>query len=134
MLCVDPVKRITVAQIIQHPFFLTDLPKYLQPLPQTSAVVGQLSSLVAPPQRTNYELIEGLGIIEEDVVERLTDLLSDMTKEEVMLNLRSDDPNNTVKVSYMLLRDKGRLGKDCKLLSDSSGACILLSYYSVYLC
>ena len=38
MLVVDPVKRITIADIRSHPWFNVDLPAYLRPLPPTPAV------------------------------------------------------------------------------------------------
>ncbi|SJX65895.1 related to SNF1-carbon catabolite derepressing ser/thr protein kinase [Sporisorium reilianum f. sp. reilianum] len=37
MLVVDPVKRITIQEIRQHPWFNVDLPAYLRPLPPTPA-------------------------------------------------------------------------------------------------
>ncbi|EST05689.1 Protein kinase domain protein [Kalmanozyma brasiliensis GHG001] len=37
MLIVDPVKRITIQEIRQHPWFNVDLPAYLSPLPPTPA-------------------------------------------------------------------------------------------------
>ncbi|PWZ01735.1 Pkinase-domain-containing protein [Testicularia cyperi] len=37
MLIVDPVKRITIQEIRQHPWFNVDLPAYLRPLPPTPA-------------------------------------------------------------------------------------------------
>lgn len=115
MLAVDPVKRITILEITMHPFFTTDLPKYLQPLPQHPAL-GTLASLVSPPAPVDFEVIEGLGRMEEDVVEELASRMTDLTKDEVWANLRADDGlnGNTVKVAYMLLRDKRRLGKDCE--------------------
>ncbi|KAF6761415.1 snf 1 [Ephemerocybe angulata] len=72
MLAVDPVKRITIQKILEHPFYKTDLPRYLQPLPPPPGpVLGALSSLVEPVQPLDFEIIEGLGRIEEDVVEQL---------------------------------------------------------------
>ena len=73
MLAVDPVKRITVPEILQHKFFTTDLPRYLSPLPTPPGpVLGTLSSLVTPPKALDFEVIEGLGRIEEDIVEDLS--------------------------------------------------------------
>ncbi|KAJ7596993.1 CAMK/CAMKL/AMPK protein kinase [Mycena floridula] len=113
MLAVDPVKRITILEITMHPFFTTNLPSYLQPLPQHPAL-GTLSSLVSPPASVDFEVIEGLGRVEEDIVDELASRMSDLSKDEVWANLRVDDGlnGNTVKVAYMLLRDKRRLGKD----------------------
>jgi len=119
MLAIDPVTRITVPEITRHPFFLKDVPQYLKPLPPPPAVVGTLSSLVAPPVSVDFELIEGLGRIDEDVVEDLAVRLTDMTKEDIWEALRRDDgpQGNTMKVAYSLLRDKRRVGKDCKSIT-----------------
>lgn len=117
MLVVDPVKRITVPEITQHPFFTTNLPRYLTPLPPPPGpVLGTLSSLVGPAKQLDFEMIEGLGRIEEDVVEELADTLDGVSLDEVWACLRRDDgvQGNAVKVAYMLLRDKRRLGKDCE--------------------
>ena len=74
--CIDhgvvrmPVKRITIPDTIthwQHPFFTTDIPRYLTPLPPPPGpVLGTLSSLVTAPKILDFEIIEGLGRIEED--------------------------------------------------------------------
>jgi carbon catabolite-derepressing protein kinase len=112
MMTVDVVKRITIDQITEHSFFTLDLPDYLKPLPPVSAMAGTLSSLVKRPVRADHEMVEGLGIIEEDIIVKLTQLISDMSRDDIMLNLRSNDTDNTVKVSYMLLRDKARLEQD----------------------
>jgi carbon catabolite-derepressing protein kinase len=117
MLAVDPVKRITVAEITQHRFFTTDLPRYLTPLPaQPGPVLGTLAVLVTPPKVLDFEIIEGLGRIEEDVVEELTMRMEGVDREDVWECLRRDDgvQGNAVKVAYMLLRDKRRLGRDCE--------------------
>ena len=115
MLAVDPVKRITIPEITQHPFFTSDLPRYLTPLPPPPGpVLGTLSSLVSPPKQLDFEIIEGLGRIEEDVVEELATSMIGVDKDDVWECLRRDDgvQGNAVKVAYMLLRDKRRLGKD----------------------
>lgn len=115
MLAVDPMKRITIPEITQHPFYTTDLPRYLTPMP--GPVLGTLSTLVSiPPKKLDFEIIEGLGKIEEDVVDELVERLDGVDKDEVWRCLRQDDgvQGNAVQVAYMLLRDKGRLGKDRK--------------------
>ncbi|KAI0673849.1 CAMK/CAMKL/AMPK protein kinase [Trametes maxima] len=114
MLAVDPVKRITIPEIMQHPFFTTDLPKYLNPLPQQGPVLGTLSSLVTPPKAIDFEIIEGLGRIEEEIVEELASRMDGVDKEDVWECLRRDDgpQGNSVKVAYMLLRDKRRAGRN----------------------
>ena len=116
MLAIDPVKRITVPEIMQHPFFTTDLPKYLNPLPQQGPVLGTLSSLVAPPRTLDFDFIEGLGRIEEDLVEELASRIENVDKDDIWDSLRRDDgpQGNSVKVAYMLLRDKRRAGRNRK--------------------
>ena len=117
MLAVDPVKRITIPEIIQHPFFQVDLLPYLQPLPPPPGpVLGTLSALVTPAKAIDFEIIDGLGRIEEDVVEELALRMEGVEKEDVWACLRRDDgvQGNAVKVAYMLLRDKRRLGQDCE--------------------
>lgn len=118
MLVVDPVKRITVPEIIQHPFFTKDLPRYLTPLPPPRPVLGELSHLVKPPKQLDFEIIDGLGRIEDEVIEELTSRMQGVDKEDIWEALRREDgpQGNTVKVAYMLLRDKRRLGQDCKLM------------------
>ncbi|KAG6335013.1 hypothetical protein ID866_4080 [Astraeus odoratus] len=115
MLAVDPVKRITIPEITQHPFYTTDLSRYLTPLPsRPGPVLGTLSSLVTPPKVLDFEVIDGLGRIEEDVIDDLANRMDGVDKEDIWECLRRDDgaQGNAVKVAYMLLRDKRRLGRD----------------------
>lgn len=114
MLAVDPVTRITVPDILQHPFFTSELPRYLTPLPPPPGpVLGTLSALVHPPN-LDFEIIEGLGRIEEDIIDDLAARMDGIDKEDIWECLRRDDgpQGNAVKVAYMLLRDKRRLGRD----------------------
>lgn len=115
MLHVDPVKRMTIPQVMSHPWFTPGLARYLMPLPPPPGpVLGTLTSLVAPPKALDYEVIEGLGRIEEDVVQELAERMEGVDVEEVWECLRRDDgvQGNAVKVAYLLLRDKKRLGRD----------------------
>ncbi len=119
MLHVDPVKRMTITEIMAHPWFTPDLPRYLSPLPPPPGpVLGTLTSLVAPPNVVDFEGIDGLGRIEDDVVDELAQRMEGVDKEEVWECLRRDDgvQGNAVKVAYMLLRDKRRQGQERKYL------------------
>ncbi|KAH8111878.1 Pkinase-domain-containing protein [Phellopilus nigrolimitatus] len=121
MLHVDPVKRMTISDIMAHPWFLPDLPRYLTPLPPPPGpVLGTLSSLVAPPKQLDFEVIEGLGRMEEDVVEELAQRMEDVSVDEVWEALRREDgpQGNAVKVAYLLLRDKRRKGRDLAEFED----------------
>ena len=122
MLAVDPVKRITVPEIFQHPFVTRDLPRYLQPLPPGPGPVSTLTSLLAPPKHKDYIAIPGIGRIEDQLVDELAKLLQ-LDKEVIWNALRLDGPNS-IKVTYCLLRDKNRVGKDCECDSASSSRTI----------
>ncbi|KIY45370.1 snf 1 [Fistulina hepatica ATCC 64428] len=129
MLTVDAVKRITVAEIMTHPWFTVDLPHYLAPLPAPPGpVIGTLSSLVQP-KTLQFEIVEGLGRIEEDIVEDLASRLVGVDKEDIWESLRRADGahGNSVKVAYHLLRDKKRLGKDRTYFSWPCMLCLLTS-------
>jgi carbon catabolite-derepressing protein kinase len=90
MLAVDPVKRITIPEITQHPFYTTDLRRYLTPLPPPPGpVLGTLSSLVTPAKALDFEIIEGLGRIEEDVVDELASRMDGVDKASSTRCLRS---------------------------------------------
>jgi carbon catabolite-derepressing protein kinase len=115
MLAVDPIKRFTVPDIMRSNFFKTDLPRYLAPLPPPPGpVLGTLTSLVSPSKTLDYEYIEGLGRVEEDIVQSLTDSMENVALDDVWEALRAEDgiQGNAVKVAYMLLRDKRR-GSAC---------------------
>ncbi|KAF7347308.1 Non-specific serine/threonine protein kinase [Mycena venus] len=122
MLVADPTKRITVAQIMQHPWVTIKLPRYLTPLPPAPGpVVGHLSSLVnAPAVPLDFEFVEGLGRIDDEVVDELVSRLVGTDKDEIMDSLRRNDGirGNQVKVAYMLLKDKKRVGKDLAIFAE----------------
>jgi len=69
---------------------------------------------VIPGKTLDFEIIDGLGRIEDDVVEELAIRMEGIDKEDVWTCLRREDgvQGNAVKVAYMLLRDKQRLGRD----------------------
>lgn len=116
MLTVDPVKRITVSEIMESAFYRIDLPRYLLPLPPSiEPVIESLASLVKPPKTLSFEFIESLGRIDDDVVQQIAGSMEGITVEDVLDALRVDDgvAGNAVKVAYQLLRDKKRAGKDC---------------------
>ncbi|KAJ3732714.1 snf 1 [Lentinula guzmanii] len=122
MLAVDPVKRITIPEIIEHPFFQKELPRYLKPLPpKPFPVLGTLSSLVSPPiHPLDFEIIPEFGRVEEDIVDALVQKIAGVTKEDIKACLRRDDGinGNVVKVAYMLLRDQRRQGKDISYYAE----------------
>jgi carbon catabolite-derepressing protein kinase len=121
MLAVDPVKRMTVEEVVQHPFYTKDLPRYLTPLPTNrNAVLGTLQALASPPKQLDFEIIDGLGRIEEDVVDELAERMDGVDRDDIWDCLRRDDGanGNAIKVAYMLLRDKRRLGQDLAVYEE----------------
>src|SRR5882724_10070452 len=115
MLAVDPVKRITVPDILHSSFFHVNLPPYLAPRPPPRGpVVGTLSALVSPVKTLDFEYTAQLGRIDEDAVQELAERMEDADVEDIWDALRLDDgvQGNQVKVAYMLLRDKRLLGKN----------------------
>ncbi|KAF7302903.1 Non-specific serine/threonine protein kinase [Mycena kentingensis (nom. inval.)] len=122
MLVSDPTKRITVHSIMQHPWFTVNLARYLTPLPpMPGPVVGMMSSLVnAPAVPLDFEFVEGLGRIDEEIVDDLVARLVGTDKEEIMHSLRRNDGirGNRVKVAYMLLKDKKRVGKNLEVFAE----------------
>jgi carbon catabolite-derepressing protein kinase len=133
MLTVDPLKRYSVQQVIQSPFHNKDLPNYLSPSPVPAGpFLGSLSNLVSQSKALNFEMIDGLGMMEESVVDQLTALLKDVDKEEIWDALRRADrngkQNNSVKVAYLMLRDKIRVGKNREFQIRSSS---LVSLFKV---
>jgi carbon catabolite-derepressing protein kinase len=121
MLAVDPVKRMTIEEVVQHPYYIKDLPRYLTPLPTTrTAVLGTLQNLALPPKPLDFEIIDGLGRIEEDVIDELAERMEGVDRDDIWDSLRRDDglTGNAVKVAYMLLRDKRRLGQDLAVYEE----------------
>lgn len=121
MLHVDPVKRLTIADIMNHPWFTVDLPRYLTPLPPPPGpVLGMLNSLVAAPKQLDFEMIDGLGRMEEGIVEELALRMEGVSIDEVWEALRREDgpQGNAVKVAYLLLRDKRRKGRNLADFED----------------
>ncbi|KAL0075912.1 kinase-like domain-containing protein [Phycomyces blakesleeanus] len=90
MLVVDPMKRITIAEIRQNPWFLKNLPDYLQPLPTTEE--------------------DRCQPIDEELVSEMSKRMG-YTKEAIQKALNGSD-NNQFKVAYQLVLDHKRMLKD----------------------
>lgn len=131
MLVVDPVKRATINEIRQMPFFTENLPNYLQPLPATPMTeryptlpMGDLSTLLlinegqADPKKIaeakGLTWTEDLGIIDPDIVDELLQKISTYTPEMVKDALQKPG-DNQVKVAYQLVRDHKQIVRDCEL-------------------
>ncbi|KAJ1870313.1 Protein kinase [Coemansia sp. RSA 990] len=84
LLQVDPLKRMSLAQVRQHPWFITDLPEYLKPLPDSTD-------------------IECLANLDESIVSELERQL-EMDRKSLVLQLRQRG-TNPAKVAYQLTLD-----------------------------
>ncbi|KAI9306879.1 kinase-like domain-containing protein [Cunninghamella echinulata] len=88
MLVVDPLKRITIQEIRQNPWFNKNLPDYLKPLPQTDAELSHQP-------------------IDESIVADLHKKMGYTT--EAIHKALHDTENNPLKVAYQLVLDNTRL-------------------------
>ena len=129
MLVVDPMKRITIAEIQQLPWFQKDIPAYLQALPTTPSVEEKkipadkepvmddtLSNEVAslPQQSEKPESKQDpidpelyspdLGMIDPMFLDELLGKVQGFSRQDV-LNLLKTPNTNQMKVAYSLVRD-----------------------------
>ncbi|KAF9970578.1 Protein kinase [Actinomortierella ambigua] len=84
MLVVDPLKRITIAEIRQNPWFNVNLPEYLKPL----------------PQGTSDDLFCNL---QEDIIQELVKKMN--FSRETIIQALQERQNNQIKVAYQLVVD-----------------------------
>ncbi|KAF9275648.1 Protein kinase [Mortierella alpina] len=96
MLVVDPLKRITIAEIRQNAWFNVGLPEYLKPLPQGS---------------TN----DALCNLQEDIIIELMKKMN-FSKETVVQALE-ERQNNQIKVAYQLVVDHRRMIENASQMS-----------------
>lgn len=121
MLIVDPVKRITVADIRQLPWFQKDLPAYLRPLPPTPAAESSgfnfgMSSVHSSDgekkgpegEGDGQDIAPDIGIVEENILTELAEKMVGFTPEELRERLLELEENQ-VKVAYHLVRDHRRM-------------------------
>lgn len=130
MLEVDPLKRCTIAEIRQMPFFQENLPRYLQPLPELadmerypSLTMDDMTTLLlinegqADPKKVAEDkglvFTEDLGVIDPDIVEELLEKITTYSEGMVWEALKMPG-DNQVKVAYQLVRDHRRILKDCQ--------------------
>jgi carbon catabolite-derepressing protein kinase len=118
MLVVDPVKRITVAEIRQLPWFQQNLPHYLQPLPPTPAAepfgFGFRQSKANGGEGEQVEGEESndehqdIGTVDDEIMAELADKMAGFSVDELKQRLMEKE-DNQVKVAYHLVRDHKRM-------------------------
>ncbi|KAG0275602.1 Protein kinase [Linnemannia exigua] len=96
MLVVDPLKRITIAEIRQNAWFNVGLPEYLKPLPQGS----------------NEDAFCNL---QDDII---TELMKKMNfSKETILQALEERQNNQIKVAYQLVVDHRQMIENASHMS-----------------
>ncbi|KAI9293588.1 Pkinase-domain-containing protein [Neoconidiobolus thromboides FSU 785] len=85
MLVVDPLQRITIQDIRQHPWFLKDLPEYLKPLPDTVENDEQI-----PDENIIKNMEKKMGLSHQSIINAL---------------IHPDKYNQHIKVAYQLIMD-----------------------------
>ncbi|CAE6415509.1 unnamed protein product [Rhizoctonia solani] len=103
---VNPIKRLTMPEIMQHPWFLAGLPKYLRVTPQTPNLTMPVESLsyILAPRKEARVVSESSRLIPE-LVNELAEAIGD--KEEVLESLAAEG-DNAIKVAYNIAKDKRR--------------------------
>lgn len=125
MLVVDPVKRITIPEIRQLPWFNIDLPSYLRPFPVTPSVEDKQFQLTAAPVMddtlSSHPFLHApstsaqaapdpamvspdLGVIDSYVLEELMGKVEGLSRGQVLDMLRASGTNQ-IKVAYHLCQD-----------------------------
>lgn len=125
MLVVDPVKRITISEIRQLPWFNVDLPSYLRPFPVTPSVEDKQFQLTAAPVMddtlSSHPFLHApstsvqatpdpsmvspdLGVIDPYVLEELMGKVEGLSRGQVLDMLRAPETNQ-IKVAYHLCQD-----------------------------
>jgi len=88
MLVVDPLKRITIAEIRQNAWFNVGLPEYLKPL---------------PPGSTEETFCD----LQDDIIDEL--MMKMNFKKETIVQALEERQNNQIKVAYQLVVDHRRM-------------------------
>ncbi|KAG9100648.1 Protein kinase [Ceratobasidium sp. UAMH 11750] len=102
---VNPIKRLTIPEIMKHPWFLSGLPKYLSVAPQTPGVymnVESLSYILAPPKDT----LAAPGPVRPipEVVEELAESIG--VDAQTVIDSVNANGDNAIKVAYNIAKDK----------------------------
>lgn len=110
MLVVNPVNRITVAEIRQDPWFGRSLPDYLR-----TPEVEFIDTGVDPrkhPNRNRKRGSKAAGELHEAVVGKLRKTLG-YGNEDVHEALGKEEPN-AIKDAYMIVRENQMMMRDCE--------------------
>uniref|UniRef100_A0A915BSB8 non-specific serine/threonine protein kinase n=1 Tax=Parascaris univalens TaxID=6257 RepID=A0A915BSB8_PARUN len=100
MLQVDPMKRATIKDVIQHEWFQKDLPAYLfPPINESEASIVDIEAV--------KEVTRRYGVLEEDVTNALL----------------GDDPHHHLSIAYNLIVDNKRIADEMRITDDQHAKC-----------
>lgn len=126
MLVVNPVSRITVAEIRQDPWFKYNLPEYLRS--QEDEFVDTVVDSRQPPTRNrDIKGTKAAGELHEAVVGKLKKTLG-YGNEDVHEALRKEEPN-AIKDAYNIVRENQIMMRDCKCITDEVPSCVRFLIY-----
>lgn len=112
MLVVNPLARITVADIRQDPWFNKGLPEYLRPPTEEFFNTGVDFSRLPPWTSIERGPAERLnGELHEAVVGKLGSTMG-YAKDDVQDALNKDEPS-AIKDAYMIVRENQMMIRDC---------------------
>ena len=123
MLVVNPVQRATIAEIRQDPWFMTDLPDYLQPPVEPFVNTGidpdrsiKMSDIApnAPPKVQEK--------LHNEVTEKISKTMG-YGKRDVQEALEAEEPS-AIKDAYMIVRENKLMQGNRKLNTDLLGECL----------
>lgn len=102
---VNPIKRLTMPEIMKHPWFLAGLPKYLSVTPQTPGVhtgIESLSYILAPPKelRAPPEAVQPI----QELVNELSEAIG--VDAQTVIDSIHAKGDNAIKVAYNIAKDK----------------------------
>lgn len=135
MLVVDSNKRIKLHEIRQLPWFTKNLPSYLfapavTPPPLDTDEAPSSDSSTPEPEAPaddgksgrRREWVEGLGIVDEEIVEDLCGKIEGLTSEDVWTTLKAGG-DKELRIAYQLCRDNKRMVEGCESFPSLSLAC-----------
>ena len=117
MLAVDPIKRMTVPEILTHPWTNAELPRYLRRMLRSltaGPALDSLSSLLVSNPTDDPDFVPGIGRLDRAVLDELTGSLGVETS--VVKGALEAGNENAIKVAYKLIQDR-KIGRNCGPIS-----------------
>ena len=117
MLAVDPIKRMSVPDILANPWTNADLPRYLRRMLRSltaGSTLDSLSSLLVSNTADDPDFFPGIGRLDRAILDELTSSLG--VDSSLVKGALEAENENAVKVAYKLIQDR-KIGRNCKSIS-----------------